>query len=93
MSGYDLPQRYDMTWVAELRRPSSVDAIKMAINRIVAQGQISKESKQRIRESGDYLPSCRCAVGCRVDEPSHSLSCKVTSSLFTKSCLSDDAIA
>jgi hypothetical protein len=28
----------------------------MAIDRMVAQGQISEESKQRIRESGDYLP-------------------------------------
>jgi hypothetical protein len=50
------PQQYDMTLVAELRRPSSADAIKMAIDRMVAQGQISEESKQRIRESGDYLP-------------------------------------
>ena len=56
MSGYDSPQQYDMTLVAELRRPSSVDAIKMAIDRMVGQGQISEESKQRIRESGDYLP-------------------------------------
>ena len=29
MSGYDSPQQYDMTLVAELRRPSSADAIKM----------------------------------------------------------------
>ena len=28
----------------------------MTIDRMVAQGQISEESKQRIRESGDYLP-------------------------------------
>jgi hypothetical protein len=56
MSGYDSPQQYDITLVAGLRRPSSVDAIKMAIDRMVAQGQISEESKQRIRESGDYLP-------------------------------------
>ena len=60
------PPQYDMTLVAELRRPSSADAIKIAIDRMIAQGQISEESKQRIRESGDYLPSCRCAVGCRV---------------------------
>jgi hypothetical protein len=33
MSGYDSPQQYDVTLVAELRRPSSVDAIKMAIDR------------------------------------------------------------
>ena len=62
MSGYDSPQQYDMTLVAELRRPSSVDAIKMAIDRMIAQGQISEESKQRIRESGGRnleLSMCR----------------------------------
>jgi hypothetical protein len=32
MSGYGSPQQYDRTSVAELRRPSSVDAIKMAID-------------------------------------------------------------
>ena len=46
MSGYDSPQQYDMTLVAELRRPSSVDAIKVAIDRMMAQGQISEESKR-----------------------------------------------
>jgi hypothetical protein len=40
MSGYDSPQLYDMTLVAELRRPSSVDGIRMATDRMVAQGQI-----------------------------------------------------
>ena len=56
MSGYDSPQLSKQRHVILLRRPSSADAIKMAIDRMVAQGQISEESKQRIRESGDYLP-------------------------------------
>jgi hypothetical protein len=55
VSGYGSLQQYDRRLVAELRRPSSVDAIKMAIDRMVAQRQISEESKQRIREPGDYL--------------------------------------
>jgi hypothetical protein len=43
-------------WACAAPAVASCDAIKMAIDRMVAQGQISEESKQRIRESGDYLP-------------------------------------
>jgi hypothetical protein len=45
--------------VAEQRRPSTADALKAVIDRMVNEGQISEESKQRIRESGGYLPEPR----------------------------------
>src|SRR5215472_4238947 len=56
MFGYDSPQRYDMTLIAEMKRPSTLDAIRRSIDRMVAEGRISDESKQRIRALGGYLP-------------------------------------
>ena len=56
MFGYDSPQRYDMTLIAEMKRPSTLDALRRSIDRMVAEGRISDESKQRIRALGGYLP-------------------------------------
>jgi hypothetical protein len=56
MFGYDSPQQYDMTLVAELRRPTTADAMKTIIDRMVNDGRISDDSKQRIRALGGYLP-------------------------------------
>jgi hypothetical protein len=56
MFGYDSPQQYDMTLVAELRRPTTTDAMKTIIDRMVNDGRISDDSKQRIRALGGYLP-------------------------------------
>jgi hypothetical protein len=56
MFGYDSPQQYDMTLVAELRRPTTTDAIKTIIDRMVNEGRVSDDSKQRVRALGGYLP-------------------------------------
>src|SRR5215471_563538 len=56
MFGYDSPQRYDMTLIAETKRPSTADAIRRAFDHLVSQGKISDESQQRIRALGGYLP-------------------------------------
>jgi len=56
MFGYDSPQQYDMTLVAELRRPTTTDAMKTIIDRMVNDGRISEDSQQRIRALGGYLP-------------------------------------
>ena len=71
MFGYDSPQQYDITLVAELRRPSSVDAIKMAIDRMVAQGRSRRRASSG---SASRETTCR-AVGvpsdAESDEPSY----------------------
>src|SRR5215831_10390504 len=45
MLALDCPTRVDMTMVAELKRPSTLDALRRSIDRMVAEGRISDESK------------------------------------------------